>query len=65
MTSAKPWQWPYRVLLIEDGKIGLDLTVDIARPRRPGSVRLAELEAEVLDRVMQRGQTELPVRKHG
>lgn len=47
-----------RVLLIEDGKIGLDVTVDIARPRRLGSVRLAELEAEVLDRVMKRGATE-------
>ncbi len=34
-----------RVLLIEEGKIGLDLTVDIPRPRRLGSVRLAELEA--------------------
>lgn len=34
-----------RVLLIEDGRIGLDLTVDLARPRRLGSVRLAELEA--------------------
>lgn len=47
-----------RVLLIEDGKIGLDLTVDIPRPRRVGSARLAELEAEVLDRVMKRGVTE-------
>lgn len=47
-----------RVLLIEDGKIGLDVTIDIARPRRLGSVRLAELEAEVLDRVMKRGATE-------
>ena len=45
-----------RVLLIEDGKIGLDLTVDIARPRRIGSVRLTELEAEVLNRVMQIGR---------
>jgi sulfonate transport system ATP-binding protein len=44
-----------RVLLIEEGKIGLDLTVDIPRPRRVGSARLAELEAEVLDRVMKRG----------
>jgi sulfonate transport system ATP-binding protein len=34
-----------RVLLIEEGKIGLDVTVDIARPRRVGSARLAELEA--------------------
>lgn len=54
-----------RVLLIEAGKIGLDLTVDIARPRRRGSVRLAELETEVLQRVMQRGETTQPVRRHG
>lgn len=54
-----------RVLLIEDGKIGLDLTVDIPRPRRPGSVRLAELEAEVLNRVMQRGEAEQSIRLHG
>jgi len=47
-----------RVLLIEEGKIGLDLSVDIPRPRRVGSARLAELEAEVLDRVMQRGVSE-------
>ncbi|CAO97167.1 aliphatic sulfonates ABC transporter ATP-binding protein [Erwinia tasmaniensis] len=43
-----------RVLLIEEGDIGLDLTIDLPRPRRKGSVRLAELEAEVLDRVMKR-----------
>ena len=48
-----------RVLLIENGKIGLDLTVDIPRPRRVGSARLAELEAEVLDRVMKRGEAEI------
>ena len=48
-----------RVLLIEEGKIGLDLTVDIPRPRRVGSAKLAELEAEVLDRVMKRGSIEL------
>ena len=47
-----------RVLLIEEGKIGLDLTVDISRPRRVGSARLAELEAEVLERVMRRGVNE-------
>ncbi len=47
-----------RVLLIEDGRIGLDLTVDLPRPRRIGSARLAELEAEVLERVMTRGVTE-------
>lgn len=43
-----------RVLLIEEGNIGLDLLVDLPRPRRKGSVKLAELEAEVLDRVMKR-----------
>ena len=47
-----------RVLLIEEGKIGLDLTVDIPRPRRVGSARLAELEAAVLDRVMKRSVSE-------
>lgn len=54
-----------RVLLIEEGKIGLDLTVDIPRPRRLGSVRLAELEAEVLQRVMRRGHSEQLIRRHG
>ncbi|WP_275556706.1 aliphatic sulfonates ABC transporter ATP-binding protein [Mixta sp. Marseille-Q2659] len=51
-----------RVLLIEEGRIGLDLMVDLPRPRRRGSARLAELEAEVLERVMQRQQPrhELP-----
>lgn len=47
-----------RVLLIEEGKIGLDLTIDLPRPRRKGSLRLAELEAEVLNRVMKRGAEE-------
>ncbi|WP_318392316.1 aliphatic sulfonates ABC transporter ATP-binding protein [Enterobacter sp.] len=54
-----------RVLLIEEGKIGLDLNVDIARPRRVGSARLAELEAEVLDRVMQRGEVPVKAVKTG
>ena len=53
-----------RVLLIEEGKIGLDLTVDIPRPRRLGSVRLAELEAEVLQRVMQRGESDTEYEDH-
>jgi len=47
-----------RVLLIEDGKIGLDLSLDLPRPRHTGSARLAELEAEVLNRVMKRGKNE-------
>ncbi|TDT60142.1 sulfonate transport system ATP-binding protein [Enterobacter sp. AG5470] len=50
-----------RVLLIEEGKIGLDLAIDIPRPRRTGSARLAELEETVLNRVMQRGESESTV----
>ncbi|EKK4081864.1 aliphatic sulfonates ABC transporter ATP-binding protein [Cronobacter dublinensis] len=49
-----------RVLLIEEGKIGLDLAVDLPHPRRHGTPRLAELEAEVLNRVMRK--TPAPVR---
>lgn len=54
-----------RVLLIEEGKIGLDLTIDLPRPRRKGSARLAELEDQVLDRVMKRGLEESQVRRQG
>ena len=39
--------------------------MDIPRPRRLGSVRLAELESEVLQRVMQRGESETRLRKQG
>ncbi|EOU9537774.1 aliphatic sulfonates ABC transporter ATP-binding protein [Cronobacter dublinensis] len=49
-----------RVLLIEEGKIGLDLAVDLPHPRHHGSPRLAELEAGVLNRVMRK--TPAPVR---
>lgn len=49
-----------RVLMIEEGKIGLDVAIDVPRPRRTGQARLAELEAEVLDRVMRRSATEQP-----
>ncbi|MEE1866177.1 MULTISPECIES: aliphatic sulfonates ABC transporter ATP-binding protein [Pseudomonas] len=41
-----------RVILIEDGEVGLDLTVDLPRPRVRGSHRLAALETEVLNRVL-------------
>ena len=41
-----------RVILIEDGRVGLDLPVELARPRHRGSARLAALEAQVLDRVL-------------
>ena len=41
-----------RVILIEDGQVGLDLTVELPRPRVRGSHRLAALETEVLNRVL-------------
>lgn len=41
-----------RVILIEDGEVGLDLLVDLPRPRARGSHRLAALETEVLNRVL-------------
>ncbi|AYC31033.1 aliphatic sulfonates ABC transporter ATP-binding protein [Pseudomonas cavernae] len=47
-----------RVILIEDGRIGLDLPVALARPRARGSARLAALEEQVLNRVL--AQPSLP-----
>lgn len=41
-----------RVILIEDGRIGLDLPVGLPRPRHRGDAHLAALEAQVLDRVL-------------
>lgn len=41
-----------RVILIEDGQVGLDLPVDLPRPRARGSHQLASLEKQVLDRVL-------------
>jgi sulfonate transport system ATP-binding protein len=41
-----------RVILIEDGEVGLDLHVELPRPRMRGSHRLAALETEVLNRVL-------------
>jgi sulfonate transport system ATP-binding protein len=41
-----------RVLMIEAGRITLDLAVDLPRPRRRGSVELARLEESILDRLL-------------
>jgi len=41
-----------RVLMIEHGSITLDLTVDLPRPRRRGSVDLALLEEQILNRLL-------------
>jgi sulfonate transport system ATP-binding protein len=41
-----------RIILIEDGAIGLDVEVDLPRPRRRGSVDFARLEESVLKRLV-------------
>jgi sulfonate transport system ATP-binding protein len=41
-----------RILMIEDGRIALDLGVDLPRPRRRGSAELATLEESILDRLL-------------
>lgn len=41
-----------RVLMIEAGRITLDLAVDLPRPRRRGSPELAQLEESILDRLL-------------
>lgn len=41
-----------RVLLIEQGTIGLDINIDLARPRRRDHEALARIEADILARVM-------------
>lgn len=43
-----------RVILIEEGAIGLDLTVDLPRPRQRSLPRLAALENEVLEHIFTR-----------
>ena len=40
-----------RVVVIDDGRIALDIAVDAPRPRRRGDARLAALEGRILDRL--------------
>jgi len=42
-----------RVLVIEDGRIAQDVTIDLPRPRRRGSVELAALEGEILKHLLE------------
>ena len=42
-----------RVLVIEDGRIAHDFTVDIARPRQRGSAELAALEGSILKKLLE------------
>ncbi len=41
-----------RVVMIDDGKISLDIDIDLPRPRRRGSVDLALLEERILSRLL-------------
>src|SRR5450830_1953028 len=43
-----------RVILIEDGRIALDETIALARPRSQGDAAFAALEKRILDRVLQK-----------
>jgi sulfonate transport system ATP-binding protein len=42
-----------RVLVIEDGRVAHDFTVDIARPRQRGSAELAALEGSILKNLLE------------
>jgi len=42
-----------RILVVEDGRIALDVTVEVPRPRRRGDPTLAALEGRILDHLLQ------------
>ncbi|NVD38780.1 ATP-binding cassette domain-containing protein [Ensifer sp. HO-A22] len=44
-----------RVVVIDEGRIALDLPIPLARPRRHGSPDTARLEGQILDRLFGRG----------
>jgi sulfonate transport system ATP-binding protein len=48
-----------RILMIEHGSITLDLPVDLPRPRRRGSVDLALIEEQILNRLLRDEKTPL------
>ena len=47
-----------RILVVEDGRIALDVRVDVPRPRRRGDPDLAQLEGRILDHLL--GGSETP-----
>jgi sulfonate transport system ATP-binding protein len=49
-----------RVILIEDGRIALDETISLARPRSQGDPAFAAIEKRILDRVLQKPQDTEP-----
>jgi sulfonate transport system ATP-binding protein len=42
-----------RVLVLEDGRITADITIDLARPRRHGDADVARMEGRILDHLLQ------------
>ena len=48
-----------RVILIEEGRITMDLPIPLSRPRQRGTTEFANLEREVLTRVMNKGSEPL------
>jgi sulfonate transport system ATP-binding protein len=49
-----------RVILIEQGRIALDVVIDQPRPRALGNAALAALEQQILDRVLQQPDRPAP-----
>ena len=41
-----------RIVMIEEGRISLDLAIDTPRPRRRGAVELARLEERILSHLL-------------
>jgi len=41
-----------RILLVEDGRVALDIPVDLPRPRRRGDPEAAVIEGQILDRLL-------------
>jgi sulfonate transport system ATP-binding protein len=45
-----------RVVVIQNGKIGLDVAIPLPRPRRRGTLEFATLKGQILDQVLGDGQ---------
>jgi sulfonate transport system ATP-binding protein len=43
-----------RILLVEEGRVAMDIPIDLPRPRRRGDSRAAAIEGRVLDRLLRR-----------
>jgi sulfonate transport system ATP-binding protein len=43
-----------RILVLEAGRVAMDVTVDLPRPRRHGDLAAAEIEGRILDRLLGR-----------